>query len=157
MDLLNQVKVLITSWFPSQKSVHCLNIKFLKISAHLNMFWQHYLKNRKTIFLACFPEQVYAAILESLKNNVFFRSTKPNLAGSLKLLWHDFRKTTTARKKQTQTYGNHATELSTFGHAITKQHRKRTFDFTEIVNNFGLTQGSVCQIMRFIFHYSLKL
>ena len=31
------------------------------------------------------------------------------------------------------------------------------FDFPEIVNNYGLKRGTVCQIERFIFHFSLKL
>ena len=57
-----------------------------------------------------------------------------------------------------QTYGNHATELLTFGHKISKRHsRKGTFDFTEIINNVGLMQGTVCQIVRFISHFSLRL
>ena len=57
------------------------------------MFWQHYLENKKPIFLACIPEQVYAAILEFSKNKDFF-------SRSLKFLWHGFCKT--ARKKQKQ-------------------------------------------------------
>ena len=32
------------------------------------MFYQHYLGNNKPTFLACNPEQVYAAILEFSKN-----------------------------------------------------------------------------------------
>ena len=40
----------------------------------MNMFWQHYLENKKTNFLACIAEQVYATILESSKNNNFFRN-----------------------------------------------------------------------------------
>ena len=35
--------------------------------------------------------------------------------------------------------------------------RKSTFDFTEIVNNYGLKQGAVCQIVRFISKFSQKL
>ena len=34
---------------------------------------------------------------------------------------------------------------------------KDTFDFTKIVNNHGLMQGTVCKIVRFISHFSLKL
>ena len=48
-----------------------------------------------------------------------------------------------------QIYGNHATELSTFGHVISERHWKSTFDFTEIINNFGLKRGIVkiyCEI-----------
>ena len=33
------------------------------------MFQQHYLENKKPNFLACNPEQVYAAISESSRNN----------------------------------------------------------------------------------------
>ena len=32
------------------------------------MFYQHYLRNNKATFIACNPEQVYAAILEFSKN-----------------------------------------------------------------------------------------
>ena len=31
----------------------------------MNMFWQHYLENKKVTSLACILERVYAAILES--------------------------------------------------------------------------------------------
>ena len=53
--------------------------------------------------------------------------------------------------------GNHATELSTAGHVISEQHCKSTFDFTEIVNKYGLKRGTICQIVKFISHFSLKL
>ena len=56
-----------------------------------------------------------------------------------------------------QTNGNHATELSTVGHVISERHWKSTFDFTEIVNNYGLKRGTVLQIIKFISHFSLKL
>ena len=48
-------------------------------------------------------------------------------------------------------------ELSTFGNVISELHWKGTFDFTEIINNFGLQQGTTWQIVRFILHFSLKL
>ena len=48
-----------------------------------------------------------------------------------------------------QTNENHATELSTVGDVISKRHRKSTFDFTEIVNNYRLKRGTLCQIARF--------
>ena len=56
-----------------------------------------------------------------------------------------------------QTNGNHATEPSTVGHVISERHWKSTFDFTEIVNNYGLKRGTVGQIVRFISQFSLKL
>ena len=52
---------------------------------------------------------------------------------------------------------NHATEPSTVGHVISERHCKSTFDFTEIVNNYGLKRATVCQIVRFISQFSLKL
>ena len=51
------------------------------------MFWQHCLAYKRPTFRACLPEKVYAANLESSKNNGLFP-------------WHGFRKTATARKKQ---------------------------------------------------------
>ena len=39
---------------------------------------RHYLGNKKSAFLACTPEHVYAAIVESSKNNDLF-SESPNL------------------------------------------------------------------------------
>ena len=56
-----------------------------------------------------------------------------------------------------QSNGNHATELSTAGHVISERRWKSTFDFTKIVNNYGLKWGTVCQIVRFISQFSLKL
>ena len=56
-----------------------------------------------------------------------------------------------------QTNGNYATELSTVGHVILWRHWISTFDFIEIVNNYGLKRRTVCQIVRFIYHFSLKL
>ena len=52
---------------------------------------------------------------------------------------------------------NHVKKLSTVGHIILERHWKSTLDFTEIVNNYGLKRGTVCQIVRFIYHSSLKL
>ena len=46
----------------------------LKSLAHINMFQQHYLGNKKPTFLACNPEQVYATILEFSKNNDLFQN-----------------------------------------------------------------------------------
>ena len=55
-----------------------------------------------------------------------------------------------------QTNGNRATEPSTVGRVILEWHWKCTFDFIEIVNNYGLKQGTVCQTVRFISQLSLK-
>ena len=38
------------------------------------MFQEHYLGNKKPAFLTCNPEQVYAAILWSSKNNDLFQN-----------------------------------------------------------------------------------
>ena len=46
-----------------------------------------------------------------------------------------------------QTYGNHATRLSTSGHVISERHWKDTFSFTEIISNFGSKQRTECQIV----------
>ena len=56
-----------------------------------------------------------------------------------------------------QANGSHATEPSTVGHVISERDWKSTFDFTKIVNNCGLKQGTVSQIVRFISQFSLKL
>ena len=48
-------------------------------------------------------------------------------------------------------------EPSTVDHVISERHWKSTFDFTEIVNNCGLQQGTVCQIVRFISQFFIKL
>ena len=56
-----------------------------------------------------------------------------------------------------QASGNHVTEPSTVGQVISERHWKSTFDFTEIVNKFGLKREIVCQIVRFISQFSLKL
>ena len=56
-----------------------------------------------------------------------------------------------------QTNGNHATDPRTVGHVIPGLYWKSTFDFNEIVNNYGLKQGAVCQIVEFFSQFSLKL
>ena len=56
-----------------------------------------------------------------------------------------------------QTNGNHVTELSTVRHAISERHWKSTFNFNEIINNYGLKQKNVFQIVIFISHFSLEL
>ena len=43
----------------------------------MNMFLLHYLETKKPNFLACIPEQVYAAILESSENNDLFKNYQP--------------------------------------------------------------------------------
>ena len=56
-----------------------------------------------------------------------------------------------------QANGNHAMGPSTVGHVISEWDCKSTFNFNEIVNNQGLKQGTVCQIVRYISQFSLKL
>ena len=46
------------------------------------MFEQYCLGNKKPTFLASNPEQVYAAILKSSKNNDLFLNPNPTLVGS---------------------------------------------------------------------------
>ena len=36
----------------------------MKFSVHMNMFWQHYLENKKLIFLACIPEFTFPGFLK---------------------------------------------------------------------------------------------
>ena len=47
--------------------------------------------------------------------------------------------------------------INSLCHVISERHWKSTFDFTEIVNNYGLKLGTVCKILRFISQFSLKL
>ena len=56
-----------------------------------------------------------------------------------------------------QTAGNLVTNLSTVGHLISEHHWKSTFDFTDFVKYYELKRGTVCQLMRFNPHFSLKL
>ena len=56
-----------------------------------------------------------------------------------------------------QTNGNHIMEPLTVGHVISEWHWKSTFNFTEIVNDYGLKRGTVCQIVRFMSQLSLEL
>ena len=43
-----------------------------------------------------------------------------------------------------RTYGNHASELSTHERVRSKRSWNGTFNFTEIINNYGLKQGTLC-------------
>ena len=47
--------------------------------------------------------------------------------------------------------------INSLCYVISERHWKSTFDFTEIVNNYGLKLGTVCKILRFISQFSLKL
>ena len=42
----------------------------------MNMFWQHCQENKKLTFLACIPEQIYAASLEPSKNKNLFQNRR---------------------------------------------------------------------------------
>ena len=52
---------------------------------------------------------------------------------------------------------NLPTELWAVRHVTSERHWKSTLDFNETVNNHGLKRGKVCQLMIFIFVFSLKL
>ena len=54
-----------------------------------------------------------------------------------------------------QTHRNPTTVLSALGHVISERHWKGTFGFNEIINNYGLKRGTICQIFRFISHFPL--
>ena len=56
-----------------------------------------------------------------------------------------------------QTNKNYAAELSTVSHVISERQWESTFDFTEIVNNYGLKRKTECQIVRFMFQFSLVI
>ena len=45
----------------------------------------------------------------------------------------------------------------TEGHVIAEQHSETTLAFKEIANNYGLKRGTVCQIVKFISQFFLKL
>ena len=45
----------------------------------------------------------------------------------------------------------------TEGHVIAEQHSETTFAFKEIANNYGLKRGTVCQIVKFISQFFLKV
>ena len=55
-------------WNPSLISM------FSEIFSPYKHVWQRYLGNKEPIFPACIHEQVYAAILESSKNNNLFQN-----------------------------------------------------------------------------------
>ena len=39
----------------------------LNFGARMNIFWQHYWKNKKSLSIACTPKLAFAAIMESEK------------------------------------------------------------------------------------------
>ena len=71
----------------------------MTFSALINMFWQHFLENKKVTFLARIPEQVYTAFLGSLKYKIFFRTANPTFPGPLKFHWNDFFKKEAKKSK----------------------------------------------------------
>ena len=56
-----------------------------------------------------------------------------------------------------QINGNYVTKPSTVAKVISEWGWKSIFDFTEIVNYYGMNRGPVCQIVRFISQFSLHL
>ena len=56
-----------------------------------------------------------------------------------------------------QTNGNHVKEPYAVGQVMSERRWKRTFDFSETVNNYGLERRTVWQIVRFISLFSLQL
>ena len=59
--------------------------------------------------------------------------------------------------KNVQTPENLLCTKNKVGHVISRLRRKDTFDFSKIINKYGLRRGIVCQMVRFILHFSLKL
>ena len=66
----------------------------------MNMFWRHYLENKKPTFLACIPTRFMLPFWNLQRITIFFRAAKPTLAESLKFPWHSFYKAATVREKK---------------------------------------------------------
>ena len=56
-----------------------------------------------------------------------------------------------------KTNRNHTKELTKVDRINSDEHYKSAFKLTEIINNYGLKGQKVCQILRFISHFFLKI
>ena len=78
----------------------CFRLKdmlyFNIFSAHMNMFWQHCLENKKPIFLIWMPKQVYTVIVEFFKKQYFSKVANPLLLD----LWNGCCKSTVRIKRR---------------------------------------------------------
>ena len=75
---------------------------FSEIFSPYEHVWPHYLGNKEPIFPACIPEQVYAAILESSKNNDLFQSRQNYSRRIPQIFMAWFCKTANVRMKRRQ-------------------------------------------------------
>ena len=108
------------------------------------MFWQHYLKIGKEDLPPLYSRIFFSCHYRILKNS--------NLLPSRQMFLRRFHEVS-------HLYGNkiHATELSAASHVICECCQNVTCNFTETVNNHGLKRGAVCQIVKSISNFSLKL
>ena len=113
-------------------------------------------KNSEMTFWNRFKREKFVVLAEYLEQQTDYRWCKRKISKS--------RRGFSWRRNQPclftfpyQTNGNHATELLTVGHVISERHWKSILDFTGIANTYELKRGTVCQIVRFIYHFSLKL
>ena len=70
----------------------------LKFSAHMNMFQDHHLENRKSSFLVFILKPVYGAILETSKSNDL-QNCQTYFEWILGISWHDFYETARKRRR----------------------------------------------------------
>ena len=70
----------------------------LKFSAHMNMFQDHHLENRKSSFLVFILKPVYGAILETSKSNDL-KNCQTYFELILGISWHDFYETARKRRR----------------------------------------------------------
>lgn len=72
--------------------------------------------------------------------------------------WHGFYKYQKKPKRTpNHTNWNYVMDLSTICHLISKRNQIGTFNFTEKVHSYGLKQETVCQTVKFISDFFLKL
>ena len=125
---------------------------FFKLLADIKMFWQHYQKNK----IANFPRLLSGTFFcchYGVLTTIFRRIINAFYAEPVKFPWHGFCQYTTP----IQAKRNKAAYLSTTDHVNPEQRRKGTINYTEIVINYGLTQLTVCLIVRFISNFPLNL
>ena len=133
----------------------------LKLSAHLDMFQKHFKENKKTVFLFVLMN-IFLQSLYNLEKQQFFRRTVKAFYSEYRIVpRHDFNQYM-CKKKDTivfpeKTCIHYITEVSTVGQILLQRCGKDTSVFIRNVNNHGINQETVSQIVRFISQFSMKI
>ena len=118
-------------------------------------------RKKKTIFPACSPALVYAAIMESAKNNDLFWNRQNILRRTLEIFWYEVFMAKDKCKDNWRWKIQH--KWKPYHRAINYlscnvgMTPEKYLQLTKIVNKQGFKRGIVYQIVRLISRFTMKL